>query len=84
LVLQQQRNLAAADNTLIAATAAYAKDRVALSQLLSNILDKYGISIQEAATGNITQPAVVPGLTTPKVPEAPKPISGTPAPPTQQ
>jgi outer membrane protein len=84
LVLQQQRNLAAADNTLIAATAAYAKDRVALGQLLSNILDKYGISIQEAATGNITQPAVVPGLTTPKAPEAPKPISGTPAPPTQQ
>jgi outer membrane protein len=81
LVLQQQRNLAAADNTLIAATAAYAKDRVALGQLLSNILDKYGISIQEAATGNITQPAVVPGLTTPKAPEAPKPISETPVPP---
>ena len=30
LVLQQQRNLAAADNTLISATAAYAKDRAAL------------------------------------------------------
>jgi outer membrane protein len=86
LVLQQQRNLAVADNTLISATAAYAKDRVALGQLLSNILDKYGISIQEAATGNITQPATVPGLTTPKAPEAPKPISGTPGapPPTQQ
>jgi outer membrane protein len=85
LVLQQQRNLAAADNTLIAATAAYAKDRVALGQLLSNILDKYGISLQEAATGNITQTPVVPGLTTPKAPEAPKPISGTPSapPPTQ-
>jgi outer membrane protein len=85
LVLQQQRNLAAADNTLIAATAAYAKDRVALGQLLSNILDKYGISIQEAATGNITQTPVVPGLTAPKAPEAPKPLTETPAaPPSQQ
>jgi outer membrane protein len=80
LVLQQQRNLAAADNTLIAATAAYARDRVALGQLLSNILDKYGIDIKQAATGNIAQPAVVPGLTTPKAPEAPKPLSSTPAP----
>ena len=85
LVLQQQRNLAAADNTLIAATAAYAKDRVALGQLLSNILDKYGISLQDAATGNITQTPVVPGLTAPKAPEAPKPLTETPAaPPSQQ
>jgi outer membrane protein TolC len=85
LVLQQQRNLAAADNTLISATAAYAKDRVALAQLLANMLDKYGISLQDATTGNITQIPVVPGLTTPKAPEAPKPIPGTPgAPPPQQ
>src|SRR5579871_3299123 len=83
LVLQQQRNLAAADNNLISATAAYAKDRVALGQLLSNILDKYGIDIKQAATGNITQSAVVPGLTTPKAPEAPKPLSSTPTPPQQ-
>jgi outer membrane protein len=83
LVLQQQRNLATADNNLISATAAYAKDRVALGQLLSNLLDKYGISIRDAATGNITQTPVVPGLTAPKAPEAPKPISGTPVPPPQ-
>jgi outer membrane protein len=84
LVLQQQRNLATADNTLISATGAYAKDRVALAQLLSNMLDKYGISLQDAATGNITQTPVVPGLTTPKAPEAPKPIPGTPGAPPQQ
>ncbi len=83
LVLQQQRNLATADNNLISSTAAYARDRVALGQLLSNLLDKYGINIQDAATGNITQPPVVPGLTAPKQPEAPKPISTTPAPPQQ-
>jgi outer membrane protein TolC len=76
-VLQQQRNLATADNTLISATAAYAKDRVALGQLLSNLLDKYGIKIEDAATGNITQQPVVPGLTAPKQPEAPKPIAPT-------
>jgi outer membrane protein TolC len=81
LVLQQQRNLATADNNLISATAAYARDRVALGQLLSNLLDKYGIRIEEAATGNITQQPVVPGLTAPKAPEAPKPISGTPTAP---
>jgi outer membrane protein TolC len=68
LVLQQQRNLATADNNLISATAAYARDRVALGQLLANLLDKYGIRIEEAATGNITQQPVVPGLTAPKAP----------------
>jgi outer membrane protein len=83
LVLQQQRNLAAADNTLISATGAYAKDRVALAQLLSNILDKYGIDIKQAATGNITQTAVIPGLTAPKAPEAPKPLATPPSPPQQ-
>jgi|UPI000551F263 outer membrane protein len=78
LVLQQQRNLAVADNTLISATAVYAKDRVALGQLLSTLLDKYNINIVDAATGNITHPIAIPGLTAPKQQEAPKPISATP------
>ncbi|HEU5341754.1 TolC family protein [Edaphobacter sp.] len=82
-VLQQERNLAIADNNLISATAAYANARVALSQLLSNTLDKYGISIESAATGNITTPPVVPGLTAPKAPEGPKPIVITPNPPAE-
>jgi outer membrane protein len=80
LVLQQGRNLATGENNVISATAAYAKDRAALSQLLSNTLDKYGISIQDAATGNVAQAPVIPGLTAPKAPEAPKPISATPPP----
>ena len=50
-VLQQGRNLATAENTLISATAAYAKDRAPLRQLLANTLDRYGISIQSAAQG---------------------------------
>jgi outer membrane protein TolC len=83
LVLQQQRNLATAENTLISATAAYAKDRVALGQLLSNLLDKYGVNIVDAATGNISHPPAIPGLTAPKEPEAAKPLSTTPTPPQQ-
>lgn len=83
LVLQQQRNLAVADNTLISATAAYAKDRVLLGQLLSNLLDKYDINIVDAATGNISHPPTIPGLTAPKAPEPPKPISTAPTTPPQ-
>ena len=77
-VLQQGRNLAAADNTLISDTAAYAKDRALLRQLLANTLDIYGISIQSAASGVMGQAPVIPGLTAPKAPEPPKPISVTP------
>ena len=79
-VLQQGRTLAISENTLISATAAYAKDRAALLQLLSNTLDKYSISLVGAATGEIGPSPLIPGLTTPKTPEAPKPISGSPAP----
>ncbi|MEO6923747.1 MAG: TolC family protein, partial [Bryocella sp.] len=50
-VSQQERNLAASDNTLISATAAYAKDRAALRELLSSTLTDYGISIEGAAAG---------------------------------
>jgi outer membrane protein len=82
-VLQQGRNLAAADNTLISDTAAYAKDRALLRQLLANTLDTYGISIQSAASGVVGQSPVIPGLTAPKAPEPPKPISVTPNSPQQ-
>jgi len=82
-VLQQGRNLATGENNLLSATAAYAKDRAALEQLLSTTLDHYGISIESAATGNITQAPVIPGLTAPTPPAPPKPISDTPAPPAQ-
>jgi len=80
LVLQQQRNLATAENTLISATAAYAKDRAGLLQLLSNTLERYGISITEAASGTITAAPVIPGLTAPKAPAPVKPITVGPTP----
>ena len=80
LVLQQQRNLANSENTVISATAAYAKDRAALLQLLSKTLDRYGISITDAATGVMATAPVIPGLTAPTAPAPPKPISVGPAP----
>ena len=83
LVLQQGRNLAISENTLISDTAAYAKDRAQLLQLLANTLDRYGVSIQSAATGLVDRNPAIPGLTAPKAPEAPKPISVSPAAPQQ-
>jgi outer membrane protein len=79
-VLQQQRNLATSDNSLISSTAAYARDRAALEQILADTLDRYGISLQDAATGNITKPPMVPGLTAPKPPAPPRPLTDTPPP----
>jgi outer membrane protein len=83
LVLQQGRNLAVAENNLISATAAYARDRAQLFQLLANTLDRYGISLESAAQGVAgAQAPVIPGLTGAKAPEAPKPIDvNPPAPP---
>jgi len=81
-VLQQGRNLATGENNLISATAAYARDRAELFQILANTLDRYGISIesaaQAAAGGAGLQAPVIPGLTAPKAPEAPKPIDVAP------
>ena len=63
LVLQQQRNLATAENNLLSAHAAYAKDRAGLYQILASTLEHYGINLQEAASGQVTAAPVVPGLT---------------------
>ncbi len=79
-VLQQERNLATAENSLISATAAYAKDRSALGQLLANTLDKYGISLADAASGTVSSAPMIPGLTAPKAPAPPRPLTSTPAP----
>jgi outer membrane protein len=83
-VLQQERNLATAENTLNSAMAAYARDRSALSQILSNTLDKYNISLSDAVSGTVTQQPSIPGLTAPKAPEAPRPLTATPPPLPQQ
>lgn len=65
-VLSQTRNYETAQDNLIAAQTAYAVDRAALSQLVADTLDKYGINITDAATGNISQEPSVPGLEAPQ------------------
>ena len=79
-MLAQERTLATGENNLISATAAYAKDRSAFDQILSNTLDRYGISLVDAAAGVVNQKPVIPGLTAPRAPEAPKPLTATPPP----
>jgi outer membrane protein TolC len=61
-VLQQQRNVATAQNSLIAAQGAYAKDRAGLYQTLASTLQHYGINLNEAALGDVKAAPVVPGL----------------------
>jgi outer membrane protein TolC len=61
-VLLQERNLAVAEDNLIAANAAYAKDRAGLYQVLATTLQHYGINLPEAASGTISSTPVVPGV----------------------
>ena len=76
-VLTQQKGVAAADAQLIAARARYATDRAAFEETLASTLDRYGISIVDAATGQIHTAPVIPGLEPAKsLPEV--------TPPTQQ
>ncbi len=82
-VLQQQRNLAKAEDTLISDTATYAKDRAGLFQVLSTTLERYHISITDAAAGGVTSAPLIPGLTAPVPEAAPQPLSKNPPPPPQ-
>lgn len=61
-VLQQERGVANSEAQLIAARARYATDRAALEQTLASTLDYYGISIIDAATGQIHTAPPIPGL----------------------
>ena len=61
-VLLQQRNLATAENNLIAANAAYAKDRAGLYQTMASTLEHYGINLGEAVTGEVKTVPLVPGV----------------------
>lgn len=86
-VLQQQRNMATAEDNLIAAHAAYAKDRAGLYQTLASTLQHYGINLPEAASGNLATAPLIPGVAqakpgnepTMKPPAAPNPSAIPPA-----
>jgi len=79
-VLLQEKNVATAENNLLSAQAAYARDRAGLYQILASTLQHYGINLQDAASGDLKAAPVVPGLT-----PAPKPGTDTStAPPVAQ
>jgi outer membrane protein TolC len=61
-VLQQQRSFAVAEDNLIAAHAAYAKDRAGLYQTLASTLQHYGINLPDAAAGSANTAPVIPGV----------------------
>ena len=61
-VLQKERDLATSENTLIGANATYANDRAALYQILASTLEHYGISLVDAATGEIKNVPIIPGV----------------------
>jgi hypothetical protein len=87
LVLAQQRSLATAEDSLIAAQASYAKDRATLYQILATTMQHYGINLGEAASGDVKTPPVVPGLVPAQPGKEPStappttPPATTPAPP---
>jgi outer membrane protein TolC len=55
LVLQNQSALATAESTLVNAMVAYEKSRVELDRATGLLLDHYGISIDDAARGQVTR-----------------------------
>ncbi len=76
-VMLQERGLATAEDNLIAANAAYAKDRAGLYQTLATTLQHYGINLNEAASGDMTTTPVIPGVAPSK--EAVTPAAKPPA-----
>jgi hypothetical protein len=65
--LLQEKNLATAENNLLSARAAYAKDRAGFYQILGTTLEHYGINLQDAAAGEVKTAPLVPGLTPAKL-----------------
>jgi outer membrane protein len=80
LVLQNQSQLATAESTLVNAMVAYEKSKVELDRATGQLLDHYGISIEDAARGQVTRQPKVPYVaprkdlpsTTPSQPSSPE------------
>ena len=60
LVLQYRSQLATAESTLVNATVAYEKSRIELDRATGTLLDHHGISIDDAARGQVTRMPNVP------------------------
>jgi outer membrane protein len=61
-VLQDERDLAAAESTLVSAMTNYAKARVQLDRDTAQTLDRNNIKIDEAVTGDVKTQPTVPGI----------------------
>jgi outer membrane protein TolC len=76
LVLQFQSQLATAESTLVNAMVAYEKSRVELDRATGQLLDHAGVSIDDAARGQVTRmpnvPYIAPRKDTPAVSPTPQ------------
>jgi outer membrane protein len=81
LVLQTQSGLATSESTLMSAMAAYEKSRIELDRATGVTLDHAGISIDDAAKGQVTRLPNVPDITPRKeLPSVAPPPPPQPAP----
>jgi outer membrane protein TolC len=75
LVLQYQSQLATAESTLVNATVAYEKSRIELDRATGSLLDHNGISMDDAARGQVTRlpnvPYIAPRKDLPSVAQPP-------------
>jgi len=62
LVLQAQRDLATSEANLVAAMAAYEKSRVELDRVTGYTLDRNGIQMDDAVSGEVRNAPTVPGV----------------------
>jgi outer membrane protein len=60
LVLQYQSQLATSESALVNATVAYEKSRIELDRATGTLLDHHGISVDDAAKGQVTRMPSVP------------------------
>jgi len=60
LVLQYQSQLATSESTLVNATVSYEKSRIELDRATGTLLDHHGISVDDAARGQVTRMPSVP------------------------
>jgi hypothetical protein len=80
-VLQTRSALATAESTLMSAMAAYEKSRVELERSVGTLLDNNGISIDDAARGQVTRMPNVPYVAPRKDLPTTQPETQTPPPP---
>jgi outer membrane protein TolC len=80
LVLQYQSGLATSESTLVNASVAYEKSRIELGRATGTLLDDNGISVDDAARGQVTRMPNVPYITPRKdLPSVAQPAAQAPS-----